>query len=394
MSSVIAFTKDWSDVPTCTTHILRTLGKQQPVFWINSVGVRKPSMTSSRDLKRFWRKGKAALNQHFELKENQLRVLSPFVIPMAQAGWAKSFNRRMLGSAVKRELKSLPTELHETEHWAFIPSGGDYIGAFHEKTVIYYCVDDWSNMHGVDPVEIVRCEKLMLQHADIVFATSRHLQDKCASQTEAPVHYMPHGVDHRLFSTALGNDLDIPEELHHLPRPIVGFYGNLVDRIDFKLVAKLAKAKPEWSFVMVGPVVHDLGELPTLNNVYLPGRKEHLELPAWCKGFDVAMIPYDMDNPLNMSVNPIKAREILATGTPIVATPLPELVNMSSWVKTAFSIDEWVQAIEDFLLNADAQTISDSVKADDWAARIMQIRQMVDDTKVNKSGMTPCPAGS
>ncbi len=374
--AIVAFSKDWDDVPTATTHVLRRMGRENPVLWINSVGCRKPSLTSGYDLGRYWRKGKAALNQRFILKENQLRVLSPCVIPRATAPWLRQFNRFSLGSAVRRQLRSLKSET--VELWAFLPTVADYLGCFGEQKVVYYCVDDWSSMPGLDSAWAEDREAQLLAGASIVFATSKKLVEKCLARTRAPVHYMPHGVDHATFAAALDPQLPIPHDLAELPRPLIGFYGTIGPHIDFPLLAELARRRPAWTFCMIGPQRCDVSALSGLPNILLPGRREHHGLPAYCKGFDVAIIPYDVNHPLIEAVNPIKAREILAAGVPVVSSDFPEMREPLTGVRLARTPDEWIAALEEQLAEQDRPAISAAIRGSDWSEKLREIRRFVD----------------
>lgn len=376
LTPVVAFTKDWNDVPTSTTHVLRAMGEERPVLWVSSIGVRKPNLGSGRDWRRIATRLTRLVNQRFEPQENQLSVLYPTVWPRAEQALTKALNRAILGRVVRQELRRHGAE--SCELWLFVPNAVDYIGAFGEEKVVYYCVDDWTYMQRVDAAWITACEKRLLQQADVVLATARKLVEKCEALADCPVHYQPHGVDHAKFSQALATTIELPAELAELPRPIVGFYGNLIERVDFGLISRLSKARREWSFVLIGPVVDDPGDLPDQPNVHLLGRREHDALPAYCKAFDVAIIPYDMDNPLNHSVNPIKARELLAAGVPLVTSPLPEMTAMGDEVLTAAEDEAWLTALETQLARQDRGAISERVQGENWPAKVRQIRQRVD----------------
>lgn len=375
---IIGFGKDWHDVPTSASHVLRMLGRDFPVLWLNSIGNRRPQLGSRRDLTRLLRKGLAALRrQRFTPVQDQIRVLDPLVLPQPRTALARRFNRLALGRVVRRELRRLGAT--RVELWAFVPGAADYLGCFGEDHVVYYCVDDWSEMHGVDRAWIDDAEHRLLAGASAVFATSLRLVEKCRGLTRAPVYHQPHGVDHAKFARAVDPALALPADLAAIPAPRIGFYGNLVDRIDFPLVAELARRRPDWSFAFVGPVIHDVSAWDGLPNVHLLGRREHDQLPAYCKGFAVAIIPYDMANRLNLAVNPIKARELLAAGVPLVATPLPELVQAPlPHTVLASTADEWLDALAQQAARTDREAISAAVRDADWESSLRRLRQLVD----------------
>jgi glycosyltransferase involved in cell wall biosynthesis len=382
--SIIAFTKDWNDVPTCTTHILRTMGRTMPVLWINSIGLRRPQLGSGRDLRRVTDRLRRAWRGP-EWKENRLAVLAPLVIPKARSPLAHCLNRQLLRWTARWSAA-------DTEFWTFVPSAVDYVGCFRERKVIYYCVDDWSKFTNLDVAWIAQKETELLRRADLVFASSRFLEAKCRAVAGDRVHYMPHGVEHAKFAAALAPDLSIPPDLQQVrshpssliphPSPIIGFYGNINDWIDFPLIRRLAELRPAWSFVLIGPTYCDVREVTGLANVHLLGRREHDQLPAYCKGFDAALIPYRLDHPRMESVNPVKLRELLAAGVPVVAADLPEVRGISAFVRVARTAEEYLTGLECFLAGKpDRAAISAERRDDDWNARVAEIRRIVDAPK-------------
>jgi glycosyltransferase involved in cell wall biosynthesis len=375
MTQIVAFTKDWTDVPTCTTHILREMAKTAPVLWVNSIGTRKPSLTTPHDLTRVWRR-LMRLRARSEWKENNLRVLSPLLIPKPETRFSLALNRGLLSRYLKREKFTLGSA--ETEVWAFLPNAVVYRECLKDAAWVYYCVDDWSKFSQIDAAWIAALETRLLQNAHVVFATSRYLEEKCRGIAGDRVHYMPHGVEHAKFAAALAPETAPPAELAARSGPIVGFYGNICSWIDFDLVAELAEARPLWTFVMVGPVYCDVGSLRQRPNILLPGRQPHDRLPAWCKGFDVAMIPYDLGDSRMQSVNPVKAREILAAGVPIVASALPELEALAPDVLCAAGTRAWLEALETQLRRRDHAQISARRAADEWQDRVRTIRRIVE----------------
>ena len=483
---IVAFTKDWDDVPTCTTHILREMAKSTPVLWVSSIGTRKPSAASPKDVRRILSRLVSGLRPA-AWKENNLRVLKPILIPKAQSAVAVWANRLVFGWYLRRELASwmLPSEHRpeataqgHLEYWCFVPNAVDLLprgarGALQRETkgteprdgtagnggdrgcpeqegteetevrkeghrppatarLIYYCADDWTKFASIDSHWMAQKERELLTRTDIVFASSRYLVEKLSTtaaksverhtwdverRAEAaapsasrqascvivddlqstdpgasstshvprstfhgppPIHYMPHGVEYDRFSQALDKSVPIPDEIESIPRPVIGFYGNLHPWVDFGLIGKLAEAMPERSFVVIGERYSDVGRLARLPNVYLLGRRSHDALHHYCRAFDVAIIPYDMDNPRMESVNPVKTKELLAAGVPVVASDVPELRTYGNRVLTCAAFEDWVEAIDSQLRRADRKEISESMCTESWDARVAQIRRIVD----------------
>jgi glycosyltransferase involved in cell wall biosynthesis len=185
---------------------------------------------------------------------------------------------------------------------------------------------------------------------------------------------MPHGVDHAKFAMALDPGTEIPADMVGLPKPIIGFYGNIYPWIDFGLVERLAAARPAWTFVMIGQVYCDVSRLQVLPNVRLLGRREHSQLPGYCKAFDAAIIPYDLKHPRMESVNPVKTKELLAAGVPVVAEDIPELSAYGRDVLTCSGVDEWLSALEAQIVRTDRKDISQRMKQEDWAGKVAEMR--------------------
>ena len=433
---IVTFTKDWNDVPTCTTHVLREMAKTIPVLWVNSIGTRKPRLSHPGHLGRVVRRLLHGLRPAVH-KENNLRVLSPILIPKAQSGWSIKLNRVLMNLYIRRELRKWGDIINEAtldcgshaaafrreallragkgasklahskgrgtvpiEYWCFVPNAVDLLPEettdnrqpttdsrntqpSNHPIIIYYCVDDWSKFHNLDRAWLEAKERELLQRADIVFTPARYLAKKCRGIAGDRVHHVPHGVEYAKFRAALSASTLVPSDIVALPHPIVGFYGNLYPWIDFGLIESLAKQRPAWSFVIIGPEFCDVSDLKTLPNVHFLGRREHNDLPAYCAGFNAAMIPYDVGNPRMASVNPVKTRELLAAGVPVVAADIPELHGFGDRVKVCRTLEEWIAALEEQVARTDRDFISRSVAGDDWTERVKFMRGALGDTGRN-----------
>jgi len=389
---IVAFTKDWGDVPTCTTHILREMAKSIPVLWVCSIGTRKPQVGSLKDWRRLLARIASGL-QKAVLKENRLRVLRPILVPKAEWQFCRWLNRLLFRLYLWLEI---PRSFKGTiEYWCFVPNAVDLLPARGDEPVfgnrkdvacriIYYCADDWTKFHNLDGAWMSAKESRLIKHADVVFATSRYLVEKfnaiCKGAVSPPVVYMPHGVDFESFSRALDRALPLPADLAGIPGPIVGFYGNLHAWVDFALIARLAAERPNWAFVLIGEIYADVSDLRLLGNVHLLGRREHAMLPDYCRGFQAAIIPYDLSHARMESVNPVKAKELLAAGVPVVASPVPELAAYGEVVRLCDSDEAWLAALERQLqIPLDARAlISQRVAGEDWKCKVADIRRVVE----------------
>ncbi len=188
---------------------------------------------------------------------------------------------------------------------------------------------------------------------------------------------MRHGVDFEHFRRALDPETVVPDEVARLPRPVIGYFGLLGrDWVDVGLLEHLARRFAHGTLVLVGKVTMDLSALAALPNVHLLGRKPYAELPAYCKGFDVAVIPFPVTE-VTLNANPLKAREYLAAGLPVVSTPIPE-VEVLGLCRTAAGPDAFADAVGEALREpGPRRERSEAVRDQSWAARLDEVRDHV-----------------
>lgn len=372
---VIAFAKDWHEDPTSNHHVLRELAKSRRVLWLNSIGTRTPTLSSGRDLGKIRRKLGELARGPVNV-ENDLWVFSPPVLPLHHDAAARRINRVLLRATIAGLRRKLG--LSEFHLWTFLPNAGDYIGGHGESLSVYYCVDEWSLFSHLDREAIADAEHALLMKVDCVFAVNDALAEKkraCNPRT----HVARHGVDHALFARALDARTVVPLDLARLPRPVIGFYGTLRDWVDFDLLADVARARPGWSIALIGQRLHDVGPLAHLPNVHLLGKKAHADLPAYCKGMDVGLIPYRLEERMRF-VNPIKLREYLSAGLPVVSTPVPEVRRYEKWCAIADDGPGFVAAIEQALASdsvAVRQDRSHAMTAETWPMRVAEVERII-----------------
>jgi len=226
----------------------------------------------------------------------------------------------------------------------------------------------------------VAAERDLLGKVDAVFAINQPLAD-AKRAINASTFVSPHGVDHAAFARALDPALAEPSDLAAIPHPRLGFYGTLRDWVDFDLIARIARARPAWHVVLIGQELCDVGAIRDLPNVHLLGQKPHGELPAYCKGFDVGLIPYKIDERMTY-VNPLKLREYLSAGLPVVSTPVPEVLRFPELARVASSPAQFEAAIAAALAEASASARSrrsSAMQNETWSARVAQVVHTVDE---------------
>jgi glycosyltransferase involved in cell wall biosynthesis len=189
-----------------------------------------------------------------------------------------------------------------------------------------------------------------------------------------------HGVDHAHFRQALDPQTIVPQDLAHLPRPVIGFFGLIADWVDLDLMAHVAGQFPAASLVLLGKITTDVSALERQPNVHFLGRKPYAQLPAYCKGFDVALMPFRI-NELTLNANPLKVREYLAAGLQVVSTQIPE-VEVLGLCRIGADRDSFVREVKAALEDpGPSVTLSEAVREESWEARFAEICRHIADVE-------------
>ncbi len=220
--------------------------------------------------------------------------------------------------------------------------------------VVYDCMDELSAFKGASPLLITQEEKL-IKTADVVFTGGKSLYES-KKRFSDNVHCFPSSVDRRHFEKSLSEETPIASDIASLPKPIVGYYGVIDERIDMDLLKNAANALPNVTFVMVGPVVKITEQdLAKNKNIHYLGSKDYKDLPHYLKNFDIAMMPFAM-NESTKFISPTKTLEYMAALKPIVSTPIYDVVrDYSKDVAIASTADEFVLAIKRYLSETSQQ---------------------------------------
>jgi glycosyltransferase involved in cell wall biosynthesis len=367
---MLCFSHDWNSDPLSKTHLMRLMARDNRVLWVNSIGYRSPNI-SSRDVSRAVKKILAAAGPLQEPEKN-IHVLSPLIIPAYGRPWVRSLNRWLLQFQVRRAMGKLGFE--RPINWVFNPAAAVVAGSLGEDRIIYYCVDEYTAFSGVDAPALAAMERELLAKADSVIVSSDRLY-----QAKRPFNprtvLVRHGVDWSHFRGALDPQTQIPEDLARLPGPVIGYFGLIADDwVDAGLIAHLARSLPHASIVMLGKITMDVSALKRFANIHFLGRKPYQSLPGYCRGFDAAIIPFPI-NQATLNANPLKVREYLAAGLPVVSTAIPEVRVLNS-CRIGSDPDEFVQQIEAALADPGPSIArSDAMREHGWAARLDEIYQ-------------------
>jgi UDP-galactopyranose mutase len=236
--------------------------------------------------------------------------------------------------------------------WYYTPMALPFSRHLTPETVIYDCMDELSLFKNAPP-ELMELEKELLRQADVVFTGGHSLYEAKKSQHHN-IHPMPSSIDFKHFSSARFVTSE-PFDQMDIPHPRLGFFGVVDERFDTALLQEMATLKPDWSFVIVGPVVKISPEsLPKLPNIYYLGKKSYDELPVYLAGWDCALMPFAL-NESTRFISPTKTPEYLAAGKPVVSSAIRDVIRPygeQKLVHIASTAEEFIQRADFAMKNA------------------------------------------
>lgn len=372
---ILCFSHDWTGDPLSKTHLMRVLSRDNRILWINAIANRMPT-TSSKDISRIFKKLKSFTEPIREMEKN-IFVLNPLALPTYGNKAVRNFNQKFLLSQVKKAMRKL--DFRNPLNMVFNPAAGLLAGRLGEESLIYYCVDEYTAFTGAAN-GLKEIEEDLFRKSDLVIVSAEKLFD-------SKKHFNPntfiirHGTDWAHFRKALDKETKIPDEIKNLPKPIIGFHGLLADWVDFELIKKTAEHFKNGSVVLIGKIAVDAEQkvkiLENVENVHFLGRKPYNDLPNYCKGFDVALNPFVV-NELTLAANPLKVREYLAAGLQVISTDIPE-VRILDYCRIGENYAHFIEEIEGALQNPiSREEISDSIRHESWEAKIDELRKILE----------------
>ncbi len=284
-----------------------------------------------------WDDGPARLR--VDTRERGVRLVTPH-LPRGGGGDPDEAVRALIDRLFREQ------EIGACVLWYYTPMALGYSDHLEGLATVYDCMDELSAFRGA-PAEMLEREAELLRRADLVFAGGPSLYE--AKRGRHPsVHLFPSSIDAAHFGQAREAHPD-PSEQAEIARPRIGFYGVLDERLDTELLREAALLRPDWQWVMIGPVVKIApGDLPRLPNVHYPGARSYQDLPRYLAGWDVAVLPFAR-NESTRFISPTKTPEYLAAGKPVVSTPIRDVVHPygeAGLVAIAGTAREFVAAVE------------------------------------------------
>ncbi len=276
--------------------------------------------------------------------------------------------------------------------WYYSPMALAFSDHLTPELIVYDCMDELSAFKFAHP-ELTRYENMLMERANIVFTGGHHLYE-AKKHLHNNIHPFPSSIDKHHFATAREMRAE-PTDQALIPHPRIGFYGVVDERFDIPLLNEMASKRPGWSFVIIGPVVKiDPESLPRRENIYYLGSKDYKQLPAYLSGWDVAMMPFAL-NESTKFISPTKTPEYLAGGKPVVSTSIRDVVvpyGQEGLVKIADNADDFISAIEELLeiknYNNWLQKVDDFLADNSWDNTWKKMAGQMEETLERKRMIT------
>jgi glycosyltransferase involved in cell wall biosynthesis len=381
--SIICFGEDLGGNPFSKYHIMKRLSLTNKVIYIESIGVRSPKL-SHRDIRRALEK-LARLLQRFENSETHdetqtslpFDVIKPLVVPFHRTVLVRWFNGHTLLRQINRYRPHHPLVL-----WVGLPTVPAYLLHLEPDIVIYHCADKLiANATGRDRAALECMHRFWLQRADLTLTPSEILRQEL-SQHSNNAQLLPHGLDYAHFARAAeANALTCPDDIAAIPVPIAGYFGTVsAEWFDTDLMSRVVAARPNIHFVVIGPIYDNIDHHPSLQhpNVHFLGPRPYEELPNYAAQFDVCMIP-KVRSEMTAASMPLKLREYLATGKPIITT-LQHGEPYDRHVATVHTADAFIAALDKAIAEDDPAACSarqSIVKSESWDTVVMQLSKQI-----------------
>ncbi|MEG4284169.1 glycosyltransferase family 1 protein [Microcoleus sp. A006_D1] len=317
----------WNFVYQRPQHLLGRCAQKRRVFFIE-----EPIFSAATD---WW--------LDVSIHESGVWVIVPHLSEGISEETAQTAQQAMLDDLLQS------AEISQYILWYYTPMAVSFTNHLKPLAVVYDCMDELSAFQGAHP-DLKANEKQLLKRASVVF-TGGHSLYEAKQHQHQNIHAFPSSIEKEHFAKAR-NLSEEPMDQKDIPHPRLGFFGVIDERMDIELLGGIAEARPDWHLVIIGPVVKiDPATLPTHPNIHYLGGKSYQELPAYLGGWDIAMLPFAI-NESTKFISPTKTPEYLAAGKPVISTPIRDVVRPygeNGLVRIASNVAEFVAAAEEIM---------------------------------------------
>ncbi|MEH6475014.1 MAG: glycosyltransferase [Sneathiella sp.] len=359
-------------------QMMREFSEKVPVLYVNSIGMRPPNIVEgAMFFTRIRRKLKSLGHGLVNVRSN-FSVFSPVTIP---GGGKSKFGIWMAKVTLSFQVRWAAKKCGITRPlvWVACPPGASIVEDFRATRIIYQRTDRFEDFKGVDKQKIIDFDVKLKQVSDAVLFCSRELFVAEKDQNRNS-QFIDHGVDFEKFeAAALAAESDSiqPVDMKGIASPRIGFIGGIdIHTFDPELFLKVVQLLPEFQFVMIGACSLDENWCP-YENVHFLGQKPYEEVPSYMAACDILIMPWNKSDWIR-ACNPVKMKEYLAIGKPIVSTYFPEVEYFKDHILVATEAEEFATALRDSLSNLpDPKHQRERVRQDTWAAKANEVWKAV-----------------
>ena len=385
--SIICFAGEdwWYHHPHSKNHIMLRLARAgNRVMFVNSISMGLPSLSSPDFLGKVKRKLRSYAKAVRRAEEGII-VVSPPVLPFYSSRAGRALNRWLLLAQIK--MLMVAYDFRDPVLWVAIPTARDLVGSLGERALIYQVSDKYEANrmdHATGGDVIASMHQDLLHRADLIYFSGRKLiEEETAAHPEikSKAKLLAQAVDFDHFASATSRDFAPPGKIGSVPRPRLGYFGAIETwLLDQDLIRYVTVKRPDWQWVLIGLKAARL-DIEDLPNVHYLGSQPYAEMPRYAAHFDVCVLPWVTDNEFVSYGSAIKVREYLATGKPVVITPLYEYEQMDGILRIARGYDDFIAKVEDALTKDTIEmrrARQQSVKESTWDARAEEVSKDIE----------------
>lgn len=382
LQSLVVFSDDWGRHPSSCQHLVARLLDRFDVTWVNTIGMRRPSLNMATIRRSFQKLGQWTAVSSAKSAEQRFgpRVTRPIMWPDFASKWARQLNVRLLETHLRKNVERLDSSILLTT----IPIVADLVGRFPVSRWVYYCVDDFSEWPGLDSSTMRAMEQALVQKVDDVIVAGKNLAQRMSLQGRDST-IISHGVDLDHWRKVKALEAH-SSALAELERPLAVFWGLVDQRLDIEWLDRLNASMQSGTIAMVGPQQNVDPSLRRMSRVKLTGALPYCVLPQIASEADALIMPYT-NSPVTRAMQPLKLKEYVATGKPVVVRRLPSTLEWEDCLDAVDSAEEFcmqVQIAFDLGIAPNQVAARTRLQFEDWGSKANQFFSRLTDAEITR----------